>query len=157
YWAGTMSLVVFALAEAILFAWIFGLRRGWPELLAGADIKVPVVFKYIMIYITPILLLIVFLGSLFLPEGGDWAGALQNMGNGWQLDNGSIIRMLQNSGIKETIANATDPDQVLMLRQKMNYINAARILLVSLFAGISILVYVAYTKRKKSNLQTPAV
>ncbi|MEQ9262634.1 MAG: sodium-dependent transporter [Owenweeksia sp.] len=157
YWAGTMSLVVFALAEAILFAWIFGLKRGWPELLSGADIKVPVVFKYIMTFITPLLLAVVFLGSLFLPEGGDWATALQNVGNGWELDNGSIIKMLQNSGIKETIASATDPDQIAVLRQKMHFINAARLLLISLFAGISILVYVAYIKRKKSNLQTSAV
>lgn len=156
YWAGTMSLVVFALAEAILFAWIFGMKKGWPELIMGADIKVPVFFKYVMVYITPLLLMAVFFGSLFLPQGGDWAIAFQNLfaGNGWSLDNGSIILMLQNSGIKEVMANTSDPAIIAVLEQKMNYVNAARLLLVSLFIGISILVYVAYLKRQKNNLQT---
>ncbi len=156
YWAGTMSLVVFALAEAILFAWIFGMKRGWPELVSGADIKVPVFFKYVMIYVTPLLLMAVFLGSLFLPEGGDWALAFQNLfaGNGWSLDHGSIILMIQNSGIKETIASATDPQVIARLEQKINYVNAARLLLTFLFIGISILVYVAYLKRQKNNPKT---
>ena len=158
YWAGTMSLVVFATAEAVLFAWIFGMKRGWTELLSGADINVPVFFKYVMVYVTPLLLMAVFFGSLFLPQGGDWAAAFSGLfsGNGWQLDNGSIILMLQNTGLKETIAAATDPAEVARLSQKINYVNAARGLLVSLFLGISILVYIAYQKRQK-NLKTQTI
>lgn len=153
YWAGTMSLVVFALAEAVLFAWIFGLNKGWPELLEGADIKVPEFFRFVMTTITPVLLIIVFLGSLFLPEGGDWAAALSGLfsGEGWHLDNGSIIKMLQNAGIKQQIAEATDQSVIERLTRKMNLVNAARLLLTSLFAGISILVYMAYRRRKKLN------
>jgi NSS family neurotransmitter:Na+ symporter len=153
YWAGTMSLVVFALAEAILFAWIFGINRGWAELLEGADIKVPGFFKFVMLTITPILLIIVFLGSLFLPEGGDWALALSGLfsGEGWQLDNGSIIQMLQNAGIKQQIAEAADPLVIERLTRKMSLVNGARLLLTTLFAGISILVYMAYRRRKKLN------
>jgi NSS family neurotransmitter:Na+ symporter len=41
YWAGTVSLVIFALLEIILFAWVFGMDKGWKKLLDGADIKVP--------------------------------------------------------------------------------------------------------------------
>jgi NSS family neurotransmitter:Na+ symporter len=153
YWAGTMSLVVFALAEAILFAWIFGINKGWAELLEGADIKVPGFFKFVMLTITPILLIIVFLGSLFLPEGGDWALALSGLfsGEGWQLDNGSIIQMLQNAGIKQQIAEAADPLVIERLTRKMSLVNGARLLLTTLFAGISILVYMAYRRRKKLN------
>jgi SNF family Na+-dependent transporter len=156
YWAGTVSLVVFALAEAILFAWIFGMKRGWAELTAGADIKVPSIFKYIMVYVTPILLAFVFLGSLFLPEGGEWSSALSGLfsGQGWSLDNGSIIMMLQNTGIKDAIASATDAGQIARLEQKITYVNAARLLLVALFAGISLLVYKAYLKRQKTNTET---
>ncbi len=159
YWAGTMSLVVFALAEAILFSWIFGLKRGWPELLSGADIKVPKVFKFIMMVITPILLIIVFLGSLFLPEGGDWGASLGGLmqSQGWTLDNGSIIEMLQNSGIKAQIAAATDPIVVDRLQHKIVLVNVARGLLVTLFLGISALVYIAYLKRNKNSLQTQTV
>lgn len=64
YWAGTVALVIFALAEIILFAWIFGMDKGWKEITDGADIKVPVLFKFVIKYVTPIFLLIVFIGSL---------------------------------------------------------------------------------------------
>jgi neurotransmitter:Na+ symporter, NSS family len=56
FWAGTVSLVIFAFIEIILFAWVFGMDRGWTEINYGADIKVPIVFKYIIKYITPLLL-----------------------------------------------------------------------------------------------------
>lgn len=153
YWAGTMSLVVFATAEAILFAWIFGMKRGWAELTAGADIKVPVFFKYVMLYVTPLLLMVVFFGSLLLPEGGDWGAAFSNLlsGEGWQLSNGSIIQMLQNKGLHEQIAVATDSLEIDRLHEKVFYVNSARLLLTSLFLGICILVYVAYVKRKRLN------
>lgn len=159
YWAGTMSLVVFALAEAILFSWIFGINKAWPELISGADIKVPKIFKSIMLFITPLLLALVFFGSLFLPEGGDWAGALAGLagGEGWTLDNNSIIQMIQNAGLKEQIAQATDSVLRERLEQKQTLVNAARILLTGLFAAISILVYIAYKKRTKNQTKTAAV
>jgi hypothetical protein len=64
YWAGTVSLVVFAFVEIILFAWIFGMDKGWKEINQGADIKVPSIFKYIIQYVTPLLLGWVFINSI---------------------------------------------------------------------------------------------
>jgi hypothetical protein len=64
YWAGTVSLVAFAFFEVILFSWIFGINKGWDELMRGADIKIPIVFKYVMKYVTPLLLGWVFIASL---------------------------------------------------------------------------------------------
>ena len=64
YWAGTVSLVTFAFIEIILFAWIFGIKKGWAEIIEGSDIKVPIVFKFIIKYITPLLLGWVFFASL---------------------------------------------------------------------------------------------
>jgi len=64
YWAGTVSLVVFALAEVILFSWIFGIEKGWNEINEGAEIKVPMVFKFIIKYVTPVFIGAVFIGSL---------------------------------------------------------------------------------------------
>lgn len=64
YWVGTISLVVFAMAEIILFAWVFGMEKGWKEIMHGSDIAVPVAFKYIIKYVTPLFLLVVFFGSL---------------------------------------------------------------------------------------------
>ncbi|HRF77358.1 MAG TPA: sodium-dependent transporter, partial [Chitinophagales bacterium] len=69
YWAGTVSLVVFALAEIILFAWVFGMKRGMQEINSGGDIQVPKIFGFVIKWITPILLLGVFLGALITPAG----------------------------------------------------------------------------------------
>lgn len=64
YWAGTVSLVVFAFLEIVLFAWVFGMKRGWQEITDGADMQVPVFYKFIIKYVTPLFLLCVFVGSL---------------------------------------------------------------------------------------------
>ncbi len=96
YWAGTVSLVIFALAETILFSWIFGIEKGWEELQRGADIVVPLFFKPIMKYVTPILLMVIFISALITPKGGDWASLFS--GN-FELDNNSIIGRVYNKGI----------------------------------------------------------
>lgn len=97
YWAGTVSLVVFALAEVILFAWIFGINKGWKEINAGSDVKIPIIYKPIIKYVTPVILLAVFIGALITPKNNDWVGAVKN---GWELDDGSILAKISNSDIK---------------------------------------------------------
>ena len=62
YWAGTIGLVVVAIVEILIFSYIFGVDRGWKELHEGALIKIPRFFKFIMKYVTPVALLIVFFG-----------------------------------------------------------------------------------------------
>ena len=64
YWAGTVSLVVFALIEIILFAWVFGIDKGWREITESADIKVPNFYKFVIKYVTPLILAFVFFASL---------------------------------------------------------------------------------------------
>ncbi len=150
YWAGTVSLVVFALAESIIFAWIYGIDKGWNELTTGADMKVPTFYKFIIKYITPVFLLFVFIGSVFSPKNGEWAGALTNLleGKGWALDDGSLIRQIMSSGLREQIMSATDPVQLAFLEDQLFYVSGARILLTVVFVGICALVYIAYRKRK---------
>jgi len=84
YWAGTVSLVVFALFESILFAWVFGMTKGWQEITSGADIKVPGFYRFIIKFVTPLLLLWVFIGSLVTPKNGDWGAALSGNCRFWQ-------------------------------------------------------------------------
>ncbi|MEX1188589.1 MAG: sodium-dependent transporter [Bacteroidia bacterium] len=153
YWAGTVSLVVFALAESILFAWVFGMGKGWKEINEGGDIKVPSIYKFIIKYITPVLLLCVFLGALFTPLNNDWVSAFNNLfsGNGWQLDNSSLILYASNAGLKEQIAAATDPNIISTLEEKMFYVTLARFILLGLFLAISALVYKAYRRRVSEN------
>ena len=64
FWAGTVSLVAFAFFEVVLFAWIFGMDKGWKEITSGSDIKVPMAYRFIIKYITPLLLGWVFIASI---------------------------------------------------------------------------------------------
>lgn len=63
-WAGTYSLVIFAFAEIVLFAWIFGIDRAWEEITRGSDIRIPGVYKYIIKYVTPVLLGIILFSNI---------------------------------------------------------------------------------------------
>jgi hypothetical protein len=54
FWAGTYFLVLFAAIEAVIFAWCFGMKRGWKEMHEGADFQVPRVFYPIMLIVTPV-------------------------------------------------------------------------------------------------------
>ena len=156
YWAGTVSLVVFAMLETILFSWIFGIKKGWAEIISGADSKVPSIYKFIIKFVTAIMLIIIFLGSLFKPLNNDWSGNVSSLfsGEGWNLDNGSIVKTVMHSGIKEKILASTDPVVISQLESQMMYLNFARLLLLSLFIFISALVYVAFLKRKREGRAT---
>lgn len=156
YWAGTVSLVVFAMLETILFSWIFGMKKGWAEITSGADIQVPIIYKFIIKFITPVMLIIIFLGSVFKPLNNDWSGNVSSLlsGNGWTLDNGSIVKTVSHAGIKEQILAATDPMIIGQLEERMMYLNLARLLLIALFVFISSLVYFAFLKRRREGRAT---
>lgn len=96
YWAGTVGLVFFALVEAILFAWIWGIDKGWDEINRGSDIVLPKFYKPILKYVTPSILLVIFTMSLVTPKGNDWKSALND---GWKFDSSSIIGQIQNVDI----------------------------------------------------------
>lgn len=96
YWAGTVSLVVFALLEAVLFSWVFGLKKGWREITEGADIKIPLIYRFIIKYITPVVLILVFTGALIRPANDDWSNFNPRK---WEFHNESIIGQLQHKGI----------------------------------------------------------
>ena len=140
FWAGTFGLVTFALIEVILFAWVFGIDNAWNEINKGADLKVPHFFKYVIKYVTPVFLLIVFLGAMFQPQGGNWGQAFSSLfsGGGWEFDAGSIIGALMNKG-------NTDPESVMV-------VNITRIFLLMLFAGIGVTIYLAWRDRENKAL-----
>jgi SNF family Na+-dependent transporter len=129
YWAGTVSLVVFAMLEIVLFAWVFGMDNAWAEINRNADMKVPIVYKHIIKYVTPVILISVFFGSL-LSEGG-------------------ILDKLTNKAIYAQLAAATDPAQIAELQKTLTFVNGSRLLLVLLFALIAYAVYIAQRKRDR--------
>lgn len=73
YWAGTVSLVVFAFLETILFSYIFGIKKGWDEINRGADIKIPGVYKYVILIVTPLLL-----GWVLVSSVPDWVDKIND-------------------------------------------------------------------------------
>jgi neurotransmitter:Na+ symporter, NSS family len=143
YWAGTFSLVLFALAESILFAWVFGIDKGWEELNRGADIKIPLFFKFVIKYITPLFLLAVFVGALIKPAGGDWNAAFSALfsGAGWPFAPDSVIGTIFNVGVSDTRWFADGrPTSVFV-------VNATRILLLFVYIGIAYMVKKAWSNR----------
>ncbi|MDD5568004.1 MAG: sodium-dependent transporter [Candidatus Omnitrophica bacterium] len=67
FWGGTFFLVLFATIEVILFAWVLGMDKAWDEIHKGADMRVPKIYKFIIKYITPVFLFIIF-GVWFAQE-----------------------------------------------------------------------------------------
>ena len=96
YWGGTVSLFFFAMIEAILFSWVMGVDRGWKMIHRGAEIRMPVFFKYVLKYVTPTMLVIIFLSALVKPKDDEWS---KISFRGWELDNTSIIAELTHQNI----------------------------------------------------------
>lgn len=147
FWTGTVSLVIFATLEVILFAWIFGMKKGWDEITAGADIRVPKIYKYIMMYVTPVFLFLVLFGALFRPLGDDWAGAFQSLisGDGWNFDPGSIISMIFHLNVEDYRWFADGKPTNLFL------IDLSRLLLVAVFVLVAVMVRKAGKRRELLN------
>jgi SNF family Na+-dependent transporter len=150
YWAGTVSLVVFALLETILFAWIFGMDKGWEEITRGADIRIPQAYKWIMKYVTPVLLLMVFIGALFTPQGNDWSGAIASLLDGqlYTLDSGSLISKISQVDLKEQLIQ--NPENAEFIEKKIFYTTLARTQLVLLFVAIAAIVWYSSKKRQSA-------
>ena len=203
YWAGTVSLVAFAFFEVILFSWVFGINKGWDELTRGADIKIPVAFKFIMKYVTPLLLGWVFISSLpdiynnithkdtYNREAFATSYYAEKIGG--TTDEATVKEVTENqvvlgftntkvSFLKAENKKVETPfeDQIVyefeegqvpsvMVGQKIHagdeiaigeftnkvfYKNIGRLMLLSLFGFICILVYKAFNKRTKEGRAT---
>jgi len=83
FWVGTFLIFVMAGIQIIAFGWIFGIDRGWKEAHVGAQIRIPSIYKFIIKYVSPVFLLVVFIGFLFqnLPDKVDDAGLV--VAQGW--------------------------------------------------------------------------
>jgi SNF family Na+-dependent transporter len=64
-WVGTVFIFVLATVQIIYFSWVYGIERGWKELHHGAHMQVPRVFRFILKYVTPTYLLLVFIAFAF--------------------------------------------------------------------------------------------
>lgn len=61
FWVGTFLIFVLATVQVILFGWVMGMDKGWKEAHKGAEISIPRIFRFIIKYVSPAYLLIIFL------------------------------------------------------------------------------------------------
>ncbi|RPJ40714.1 MAG: sodium:calcium symporter, partial [Candidatus Latescibacterota bacterium] len=61
FWAGTFGVALFALVETVLFIWVFKPDNAWREIHRGAQARVPKFFLWVLKYVTPLFLLVLFL------------------------------------------------------------------------------------------------
>ena len=146
FWTGTFSLVVFALLEAIVFAFIFGINRGWDEITRGADIIVPTIFKFSIKYITPFFIIIIFIAAMIKPTT-DWISAFSSLfsGNGWPLAADSVIGVIFHVGIdKYAWFENGEPTKEFVK-------DGTRLLLMLTFITFGYLVHKAWRKKKTNS------
>lgn len=60
FWVGTALIFVMAMLQAILFAWVFGVERGYRELCAGAQMRVPRIWRFVIKFVSPTYLVVIF-------------------------------------------------------------------------------------------------
>lgn len=116
FWGGTFLIVIFALIEVVLFAWVFGMNNAWEEIHHGADLKIPKIYKFIIKYITPTFLILV-LGTWLHQE---WWGFLT----------------------MEKISPENKP-----------YVLATRFMLIALFVALSLLVKIAWQRKRQGSIR----
>ncbi|MFA5323652.1 MAG: sodium-dependent transporter [Smithella sp.] len=143
FWSGTFSLVIFALLEIFIFSFVFGIDKGWKEIMRGADIKVPRIFRFIIKYITPVFILVVFIGALIQPAEGNWIQASQSLlsGDGWPFAANSVIGKLFHVGVDPAWFTSEGRGTKVMVQ------DITRLLLFALFAGIALMVYLDFRRK----------
>ncbi len=150
YWGGTISLVVFALIEVILFGWVFGIDKGWAEINDGAELRPWRLFKPVIKYVMPVLLILFLSASLISPQAGDWGSAFSQLfaGQGWPFADASLWGKLGNQGLKAKLLGASEADQASIMYQ-IWIANAARLTLLGLLLGLFALIWMAHRRSQK--------
>jgi len=160
YWAGTVMLVVFALLETILFAWVFGMERGWNELNKGAELWIPKVFYYIIKYVTPLILILILIAYVAEPQGG-WHSVRAHNWTSWEFSSGSMIGKILHKDLDERLHKAldenqqkdedkrVDPEKIRSFYAELRWWrNVDRITMVATFVFFAVLVYYAWRRRE---------
>ncbi len=60
FWVGTFLIYVLAMFQAILYGWVLGIKRGSEAAHEGANMRIPTVVQYMLKYVTPVFLLVIF-------------------------------------------------------------------------------------------------
>ncbi|TVP79805.1 MAG: sodium:calcium symporter [Puniceicoccaceae bacterium] len=60
FWVGTFLIFVLSTIQIIIFGWVLGVDKGFKLAHEGAAIRIPVFFKFVMKYVSPLFLLTIF-------------------------------------------------------------------------------------------------
>lgn len=60
FWVATFGIFVLATIQVILYGWVLGVDKGFQELDEGASVRVPRFVKYLIKYVSPVFLLMIF-------------------------------------------------------------------------------------------------
>lgn len=60
FWAGTFFIYILATFQVILFGWVLGTKKGMEEVNRGAELRIPAFVGFIIKYVSPAYLLIIF-------------------------------------------------------------------------------------------------
>jgi SNF family Na+-dependent transporter len=75
FWVGSVAIYILATVEVLLFGWVLGAKKGREELQRGAEIRLPRAVVFVVKYVSPVYLLIVFV--LWLKQSaGDYVKAI---------------------------------------------------------------------------------
>ncbi len=64
FWVGTFCMYVLALIQTLMFGWCLGTKKGCEELRRGAEMRIPGWFPFVIRYISPAYLLVIFVAWL---------------------------------------------------------------------------------------------
>jgi SNF family Na+-dependent transporter len=60
FWVGTFLIFVLSSIQIIVFGWVLGIDKGFQLAHQGAAVRIPAAFKFIMKYVSPLFLLVIF-------------------------------------------------------------------------------------------------
>ena len=60
FWVGTATIPLLALIQALIYGWVFGIKRGQEEAHEGAHIRIPWFVQLMLKYVVPVYLLVIF-------------------------------------------------------------------------------------------------
>ncbi len=60
FWVGTFLIFILSTIQIIIFGWIVGIDKGFEWAHQGASIRIPSFFKFVMKYVSPLFLIIIF-------------------------------------------------------------------------------------------------
>jgi NSS family neurotransmitter:Na+ symporter len=60
FWVGTFCIYILATFQVFLFGWVLGIERGYQEIMRGAEIHIPRFVMYVIKYVSPLYLLVIF-------------------------------------------------------------------------------------------------